>query len=70
MGKGMTVAAGNRREVQVRKVREGGFTEEKKQIVLDHLAGCANLLASAAASSIARVAGSRQRRPWRTASRR
>lgn len=52
MDEGMTVAAGKGREVQVRKAREGGFTEEKKQIVLDHLAGCANLTQAAAAAEI------------------
>lgn len=52
MEKRMTVTPGNRREMQVRKVREGGFTEEKKQIVLDHLAGCANLKQAAEAAGI------------------
>jgi hypothetical protein len=48
----MTVTAGNGRRVQVRKVREGGFTEEKRQIFLDHLAGCCNVTRSAAAAGV------------------
>lgn len=52
MGEGMTVSPGNGRPMQVRKVREGGFTEEKKQIVLDHLAGCANLKHAAEAAGV------------------
>jgi hypothetical protein len=48
----MMVTAGNRRKVQVRKVREGGFTEEKRQIVLDHLAACCNVTRAAAAAEV------------------
>ena len=49
---GRTLTGGNRRKVQARKVREGGFTEEKRQIVLDHLAGCANLTRAAKAAGV------------------
>lgn len=48
----MTVTPGNRRRVQVRKVREGGFTEEKRQVFLDTLAGCATVCRSAAAAGV------------------
>lgn len=52
MGEGMAAMAGNQRRVQVRKVREGGFTEEKRQVVLDHLAACSNLTRAAEAAGI------------------
>ena len=49
---GEMVGPGNRRKVQVRKERKGGFTAAKRQIVLDHLAGCANLTRAAAAAGV------------------
>ena len=52
MDDGDMVSPGNGRRVQVRKVRAGGFTEAKKQIVLDHLAACCNLTRSAKAAGI------------------
>lgn len=52
MEKGSKVSAGNRRRVQVRKPRPGDFTEEKKQVFLDHLAGCCNVTRSAAAAGV------------------
>jgi hypothetical protein len=52
MEEGMVVTPGNGRRMQVRKVREGGFSEEKKQIFLDHLAGCCNVTRSAAAAGV------------------
>jgi hypothetical protein len=52
MDGGDMVSPGNGRRVQVRKVREGGFTEEKRQIVLDHLAACSNLTRAAKAAGI------------------
>ena len=52
MGEDLTVTPGNRRRLQVRKVREGGFTEEKRQIFLDTLAGCATVCRSAAAAGV------------------
>ena len=49
---GDSMTGGNRRTVQARKVRKGGFTEEKRQIVLDHLAACSNLTRAAKAAGI------------------
>lgn len=49
---GMAVAGGNGRRVQKRKVRKDGFTEEKRRIVLDHLASCCNLTQAAAAAKV------------------
>lgn len=49
------VTGGNKRRVQVRKVRKGGFTARKKQIFLDHLAGCCNLTRAAAAAGVSAV---------------
>ncbi len=46
------ITAGCGRRVQVRKVREGGFTEEKKQLFLDHLAGSCNVSAAARAAGV------------------
>lgn len=43
---------GKRRKVQLRKVRKDGFTKEKRQIVLDHLAACSNLTRAAKAARI------------------
>lgn len=43
---------GNKRRVQVRKVREGGFTEGKRQVFLDHFAGCCNVTRAAAAAGV------------------
>ena len=48
----MMSSPGNGRRRQMRKVREGGFTEAKRQIVLDHLAGCCNVRAAAAAAGV------------------
>jgi hypothetical protein len=63
--KGMMAAPGANRRVQVRKVREGGFTEDKKQIFLDHLAGCCNVThaARAAGVSVKTVNNHRRRDP-------
>jgi hypothetical protein len=52
VGKGMAVSPGNKRRVQVRKVREGGFCEVKRQVFLDHLAGCCNVTQAAAAAGV------------------
>lgn len=46
---------GNGRRMQVRGVRKGGFTEAKKQIVLDHLAACCNVTRAAAAAGVSTV---------------
>lgn len=52
MDDGDILAPGNGRRVQVRKVREGGFTEAKKRIFLDHLAACCNVTRAAAAAGV------------------
>jgi hypothetical protein len=46
------VIGGNKGRPQVRKVREGGFTDAKRQIYLDTLAGCATVCRSAAAAGV------------------
>lgn len=46
--KGVT-QGGNRRPVQIRAERKDGFTAEKRQLFLDHLAGCSNVSRAAAA---------------------
>lgn len=48
----MRVAPGNKRRLQVRKVRPDGFTDEKRQKFLDTLAGCATVNRSAAAAGV------------------
>lgn len=50
--RGMNIAGGNKRRVQARQPRKDGFTEAKRQIVLDHLAGCSNLVQAAAAAAV------------------
>lgn len=40
---------------QVRKVREGGFTDAKRQLFLDTLAGCATVCRAAAAAGVSEV---------------
>ncbi len=52
MEKGMVVRPGDNRPVQVRKVQQWEFTEAKKQVFLDHLAGCSNVTHSAAAAGV------------------
>ncbi len=46
------VGPGNKRRIQERKVRKGGFTDQKKQTFLDALAGCATVCRSAAAAGV------------------
>lgn len=52
MNRDERVGPGNKRRVQVRKVREGGFTDQKRQTFLDTLAGCATVNRSAAAAGV------------------
>jgi len=52
MGEGMMVTPGNGRRIQVRKVREGGFTDAKRQVFLDHLASCCNVTRAARAAGV------------------
>lgn len=52
MGSGTSVQAGNQRRVQVRAARKDGFGEDKRQVFLDHLAGCCNLGSAAAAAGV------------------
>lgn len=53
MDKGVSVTGGNKRRVQVRKERKDGFTEAKRQVFLDTLAGCATVCRAAAAAGVA-----------------
>jgi hypothetical protein len=46
----------------VRKVREGGFTEAKRQVFLDTLAGCATVCRAAAAAGVSTVTVNYHRR--------
>jgi hypothetical protein len=62
MGKGTTVTAGNKRRVQVRKERKDGFTEAKRQVFLDTLAGCATVCRAAEAAGISVVTVNYHRR--------
>ena len=59
------IRGGNKRPVQVRKAQRGFFTEEKRQIFLDHLAACCNVKAAAAAAeiSVSAVYDTRRREP-------
>lgn len=43
MGKELTVGRGNRRVVQLRKVRADGWTAARRRAFLDHLASCSNV---------------------------
>lgn len=53
---------GNDRRVQVRAERKDGFTAEKRQVFLDHLAGCSNVTRSAAAAGVSAVTVNYHRR--------
>jgi hypothetical protein len=59
--KGVT-QGGNRRPVQIRKERKDGFTAEKRQTFLDHLAGCSNVSRAAAAVGFTSVTVNYHRR--------
>lgn len=52
MGEGVSVRGGNGRRVQVRKERKDGFSEAKRQVFLDTLAGCATVCRAAAAAGV------------------
>ena len=52
MGEGVSIRGGNKRPVQVRKERKDGFTEAKRQVFLDTLAGCATVCRAAEAAGI------------------
>jgi len=54
--------AGNQRPVQIRAERKDGFTEDKRQVFLDHLAGCCNVRRSAAAAGVSDVTVNYHRR--------
>lgn len=49
---GAIVTAWNGRRLQARKVRAGGFTEAKRRVFLDSLAGCCNVTTSAKAAGV------------------
>jgi hypothetical protein len=48
----MVVRPGDNRRVQVRKPRANEFTEDKKQVFLDHFAGCCTITHAAAAAGV------------------
>jgi hypothetical protein len=52
MGKDVRITGGINRPVQVRKAPRGSFGERERQVFLDHLAGCANVRAAAAAAGV------------------
>lgn len=52
MGESVSVRGGNKRRVQVRKERKDGFTEAKRQVFLDTLAGCATVCRAAEAAGV------------------
>lgn len=49
------VQGGNARRVQVRAARKDGFSAAKRQVFLDHLAGCSNVTRAAAAAGVSAV---------------
>jgi hypothetical protein len=49
MGDEGVVQGGNKRRVQMRAERKDGFTAARRQLFLDHLAGCSNVSQAAAA---------------------
>lgn len=51
-GKGTRITGGNRRRVQARAAPRGSFGAVERQKFLDHLAGCANVTASAKAAGV------------------
>lgn len=53
---------GNGRRVQIQKERKNAFSTEKKQLFLDHLAGCCNVNSAAAAVGVANTTVFRHRR--------
>jgi hypothetical protein len=59
--KGVT-QAGNKRRVQIRAERKDGFTAEKRQTFLDHLAGCSNVSRAAEAVGFTSVTVNYHRR--------
>jgi len=63
MSGGVRITGGINRPVQVRKAPRGSFGDEARQVFLDHLAGCANVMASAAAAGagVSTVYGARRR---------
>jgi hypothetical protein len=52
MDEGVRITGGINRAVQVRRAPRGSFGEEARQVFLDHLAGCANVTAAAAAAGV------------------
>ena len=62
MAKGVSVTGGNKRRVQVRKERKDAFNAAKKQVFLDHLAGCCNVTRAAKAAGVSTVTVNNHRR--------
>ncbi|HEX8645160.1 MAG TPA: hypothetical protein VF702_14720 [Allosphingosinicella sp.] len=59
---GSAVTGGNNRRVQKRKAPRGSFGEEKRQVFLDQLAGCANITSAARAAGVSAVTVNYHRR--------
>jgi hypothetical protein len=57
------VTGGNRRRIQMRRAPRAGFTDAKRQIFLDHLASCCNVMraAEAAGAGVSTVYDARRR---------
>src|SRR4051812_41924881 len=62
MGDKGAVMAGNGRRVQVEGGRKDAFSSEKKQVFLDHLAGCCNVNRAAEAAGVCNTTVFRHRR--------
>jgi hypothetical protein len=46
------IKGGNNRRIQKRKAPRGFFTQDRRQVFLDHLAACCNVTAAAAAAGV------------------
>lgn len=62
MGDGTATQAGNKRRIQARAERSDGFGDAKRQVFLDHVAGCSNLRRAAAAIGVSTATVHRHRR--------
>ncbi len=59
---GVKIGTGKNGRLQVRKERKDGFTEAKRQVFLDHLAGCCTVKTAAAAAGVSAVTVNYHRR--------
>lgn len=53
MGEATSIAGGDRRRIQARKERSDAFSDARKQVFLDHLAGCCSVKRAAEAAGVA-----------------